>query len=270
LSNPVARVENIARAGFLARGIVYILLGYFAFTTRGIAEEGTGGVLAEIYDVPGGTILLGLIAIGLAGYGFFRLYDAIIGLEPQSAGWKGQAVRIGHGASGVAHFFLAATAAKLAMNSGQDAASQASGSQQDAAATVLSLPFGSIFLAIVVAGFLFAALQQAKKAWSGKFMAKLDADAPAIVEPVGRVGYAARAIVFLLVGYMLVRASMFESAQEAGGVGEVFSQLSGFGILYMLVAVGLLMFGIFSLVMARYRRIRDEDVIERIKALRFA
>ena len=71
MANRVARAENIARVGFLARGIVYMLLGYFAITARGTASDGTTGVLQKLGSA--GTWMLVLIGRGLAAYGFVRI-----------------------------------------------------------------------------------------------------------------------------------------------------------------------------------------------------
>ena len=112
-------------------------------------------------------------------------------------------------------------------------------------------------------------MEQAIKAWTAKFMAQLDVDAPPLAEWVGRVGYAARAVVFAVIGWSVLQAGLGGGAGQVKELGGALTELSDTGFLYTLVAIGLLMFGVFSLVMARYRRIRDEDVIARLRR-RFA
>ncbi len=63
---------------------------------------------------------------------------------------------------------------------------------------------------------------------------------------------------------MFWRAGAFESAGAAGGTGEALASLSG--TTQIVVAAGLVMFGIFSLVQAVYRRITDPHVVERLQA----
>jgi hypothetical protein len=254
----ITRLETFARAGFLARGIVYILLGYFALTTA--ASTGTGDVLEAIGQVPLGTVLLALVGLGLLGYGFFRLYGAAIDFDGEGDDAKGAAMRVGHAASGLAHFVLAYLAFQLALGNG---GSSGGGAEGAAAGATASAPGGEILLGIVGAGFLAAALSQLARAVTGKFMRDFDADAPHWSEYLGRAGYAARAVVFATIGGQLLSMAL------GGGNGEVgleaaLNSLRDTGWLYMLVAFGLLLFGLFSLVMARYRRICDEDVLRRL------
>lgn len=254
--NPIRRLETFARAGYLARGVVYGLLGLFALTTAGAGSEGTDGVFAAIRDLPLGVPLLLLLALGLAGYGVFRLYGAVVDLEPGD-GAVHIAKRIGHAASGLGHLFLAYTAAQLAMG-------ERSGGS-GAAGTVLDWPMGGWLLVLIGLGFLAAAVEQAIKAWTAKFMAKLAVDAPDFTEWVGRAGYAARAVVFVVIGWSVLQAGLGGGAGEVKNLGGALTELSDTGFLYTLVAIGLILFGVFSLVLARYRTIRDEDVVARLK-----
>lgn len=260
--NAIRRLETFARAGYLARGVVYCLLGLFALTTAGAGSEGTDGVFAAVRDAPLGVPLLLLLAIGLAGYGVFRLYGAAVDLEPGD-GAAHTARRIGHAASGLGHLFLAFTAAQLALGE------PAGGGGSDAAGTVLDWPLGDWLLMLIGLGFLAAAVEQAAKAWTAKFMGQLAADAPDFAEWVGRAGFAARSVVFAIIDWSVLQAGLGGGADEVKKLGGALTELSDTGLLYTLVAVGLLLFGVFSLVMARYRTIRDEDVVARLKR-RFA
>lgn len=259
----VTNIENFARAGYVGRAIVYGLTGYLTLTTAG--SEGTTGVLEEIKAMSGGAILLALVGLGLLGYGIYRLYGAWMDLQGHGSDAKGIATRIGHAASGFAHVFLCYLAFKAVLgwseesSAGGDSAGQAAG-------TLASMPMGEILLAIVGLGFLAAAANQAAKAYTANFMGLLDADAPAMAEYVGRAGYAARAVVFAVLGWQIAAAALSGNAGSVGGIGQVLDSLRSTNWLYIAVAIGLLLFGLFSLVMARYRRIRNDDVLERLKS----
>ncbi|MGB7406128.1 MAG: DUF1206 domain-containing protein [Pacificimonas sp.] len=259
----ITQLQTFAKIGYLARGIVYMLLGYFALTTAN--SSGTTGVLDQIKDMPLGTVLLVLVGVGLAGYGVFRLYGAMIGIEPDAQSTKGKAKRVGHAASGLAHLFLGYYALSEALGGGSSTSGGGS-TEGQAASTLASMPGGTVLLAAVGICFLLAALSQGKKAFTGDFMRLLDPDAPTRAKYIGQAGYAARAVIFAVLGWTIVSKALSENASEVGGIGQVLNNLRDTGWLYIAVALGLIMFGVFSLVMARYRTIHDEDVVERLKA----
>ncbi len=259
----VTNIENFARAGYLGRAVVYGLAGYLTLTTAG--STGTTGVLEEIETMSGGPILLALVGLGLLGYGLFRLYGAWMDLQGHGSGAKGIAVRLGHAASGMAHIFLCYFAWKLAFGSSTGSSGDGDTAGQ-AAGTLASMPMGDILLALVGLGFLAAAINQAVKAYSAKFMTLLDADAPSLARHIGQAGYAARAVVFAVLGWQIATAALNGNAGSVGGIGQVLDSLRSMGWLYIAVAIGLLLFGLFSLVMARYRRITDDNVLERLKS----
>ena len=112
----VTQVQNFARAGYLARAIVYFLIGYIALTTgRG---SGATDILSQIEEMPAGHVVLALVGLGLLGYGVFRIYGAAIDIEGGGTTPKGIAKRLGHVASGLGHLFLAYVAIKTAFGAG--------------------------------------------------------------------------------------------------------------------------------------------------------
>ena len=245
----------LVRLGFAARGLVYLLIGFLALTaSRG--DTGPEGAFDLLQGAPLGAPILYLAALGLAGYALFRLCSLLLDIENHGSSGKGIAHRIGHGASGVAHLALAWTAFQFAQGDKQAAGG---GEAEGAASTLLSYSFGSLALGLVGLGFLAAAVFQANSALSAGFTREIASDAPAIVKPLGRIGYAARAVVFLIIGWSLVRSAWFGDTGEVKSLGEAVGSLAGSGTLYTLVAAGLLLFGLFSLMLARYRIIPDID-----------
>lgn len=259
--NRLRRLETFARTGWFARGVVYCLLAYIAITGSGASDPSPQAVFRSIREMPAGTILLALLAIGLALYGAYRLYGAALDSEGKGDGAKGIAVRIAYAASGLAHFLLAWAALRLASGGGAG-----EGREKEAAGMLLDVPLGGALLGLVGAGFLAGAAYQAVKAWTTEFMRDLAPGAPAWAVPVGRAGLAARAVVFAVIGYSLVRAGWFDAAGEVKGMGDALVSLTDNPSLYLLVAAGLFLFGVHSFVEARWRRIRDEDVIARLTA----
>ena len=80
---------------------------------------------------------------------------------------------------------------------------------------------------------------------------------------LGRAGYAARAIMFAIVGWFVLQAGLSSDAADAGGMEQALGSLSA--RLLSAVALGLFLFGLFSFVEARYRRISNPDVLARLK-----
>lgn len=262
MMNRLRHLETFARAGWCARGVVYCLLAYFALTGAGASDASPQGVFRSVRDMPAGSLLLLLLAIGLALYGAYRVYGAALDSEGKGNNLKGIAVRLGYVASGIAHFLLAWAAARLATGH-----SSGDGQREQAAAgMLLDIPLGETLLGAVGLCFVIAAAQQALKAWTTEFLKGMAPGAPAWVVPVGRAGLAARAVVFAVIGISLVRAGWFGSAGEVKGLGDALASLTERPELFLLVAAGLFLFGVHSFVEARWRRIRDEDVVARLKA----
>ena len=245
----------LVRLGYAARGLVYVMLGYLALSTAREAGEGQSAVFDTIQDVPLGSALLWLVAVGLLAYAAFKFIDAATDVEHHGSDAKGMAKRVGSAASGVAHVVLAWTAYQFATGTKQQSTGDTGG--EEAAASLLAWDMGSLLLGVVGLGFLVAAAMQARHAWNASFMHHVSGRAPRAVEPIGRVGHAARAIVFLLIGWSIVQSAWFEQSTEVMGLGEAIAALSDNGSVYTFVAVGLILFGVFSLIVARYRIIPD-------------
>jgi hypothetical protein len=250
-------MEAATRAGFAARGVMYLLIAFLALWV-GRSEDGPGAL--KLLDTGGGRLVLGLMAIGFFGYGVWRLAEAAIDSEGHGSDAKGMAVRAGGVVSGFIHLGLGVYAAKLA--AGRPAQG---GSAESGAAMTLDLPGGEVLLVIVAAALLATAVANLVKAVKAEYLRYLDAQAAGQlwVKWVGRAGYAARSVVFAVMALFCWRAAQAASAAQAGGIGEALGWLTGWPRL--LVAAGLGLFGVFSLVEARYRRINDPQVVARLQ-----
>lgn len=248
---------TLVRLGYAARGITYILLGTLALGTSGKERAGAQGAFDYLQDLPLGTPLLWVVALGLLAYALFKLLSGITNLENHDSDAMGMAKRVGELASGTVHLALSYAAYKFA--SGGQSSSAGEGSGQEMAQPVMDFELGAVVIGLVGLGMLAAAVMQAKHAATGDFMKHIANGAPRGVEGVGRAGHAARAIVFAIIGWSLTRAAWLNSDGAAKGLGEALLTLRDNGAVYTLVAIGLLLFGAFSLVTARYRIIPDFD-----------
>lgn len=245
---------TLVRLGYAARGLVYILLGYLALSTAGKAREGASSAFDYLQEVPLGSAVLAVTALGLLAYAGFKLLSALADLQHRGSDGKAVLKRAGDGASGAAHLFLAYAAYQFATGSKQAADG---GQSQQMAGSVMDWSLGAFVIGLAGLGFLVGAFMQAKSAVTADFMKHIAGRAPTAVEAVGRAGSAARAVVFALIGWSLVQSAWLSRSDKVKGLGEAITALRDDGLLYTLVAIGLLLFGVFSLVMARYRIIPD-------------
>ena len=254
--NASARLTTLTRLGFAARGLLYLVIAWLIVRTG--QTEDVSGALSYLGE-GGGRILLTVVAAGLIGYGLWRLSDAAFNIENHENGKKGLAKRAGSGASGIIHLFLAWQAVGLIRGTAKASGSGGGGAEQGAE-TALALPGGPLLLMIAGLVLLAVGLFQLVKAAKADFCDKLDrrvAD-EAWVKWAGRLGYAARGVVFLISGYFLLQAGLDAQASEAGGMEEALSWLTS--PWDVIVGLGLAAFGVFSLVEARYRVIRDVPI----------
>ena len=256
---PRSPIETLTRAGFAARGIMYIVIGALALLS-GRSEDGAGAL--EFLQGGLGRFLLAAMAAGFLGYGLWRLAEAAIDTENNGTDLKGVAIRVGGAVSGIVHLGLCVLAADLA--AGSDGAS-GDGAEKGAAAA-LALPGGQALVLAAAAALAAVGLYQLAKAARGGFLRQLDpaACSRAWVIWLGRCGYAARGVVFLIMAWFFWRSASETNASEAGGIGAALASLPA--PLQVAVAAGLLLFGLFSLVEARHRRINNPRLLARLKA----
>ncbi|MBT0669023.1 DUF1206 domain-containing protein [Novosphingobium profundi] len=245
----------LARLGFVARGVVYALLGYLALSSPATdaVRSGQAGILGYIQDIPGGSALLFAAAAGLLGYALFRLCSAFLDIENHGTGAKGIAARAGHFFSALVHLALAWSALQFAIGSKQSAGDNT----HDMVAGVVAFQLGPVVLALAGIALITAALFQAREAVTLDFMKRVSSRAPSWSCWLGRAGYAARAIVYALIGWSLLRTAWSGDSREARSLGDAIMDLRELEPAHVAVAIGLCLFGLFSLIIARYRIIPD-------------
>lgn len=253
----------VARLGFAARGLVYLLVGWFALDAArlGSAPADNQEVMGSLLDKPLGHVLLALVALGLAGYAVWRLSEAILDPERRGSGAKAIVERIGFAWSGLVHVLLAVYAGKLALRMVRPGSSSGDARAESWSRWLMEHPGGEWLLGGIGLLLIVGAGAQVLKAWRNKFAQELGSDVPVprYACLAGQIGYVARAVVFALVGWFLVTAAYHARAGEAGGTGQALRTLRDqpFGpVLLAIIAAGLLLFGVYSLIEARFRRIR--------------
>lgn len=251
--------EGLARAGFVARGLIYGIIGILAVKLAlGAGGKLTDqqGALRTVAHQPFGKALLVLVAVGLAGYALWRLTRAALGHGPEDSdsGFD----RLAAFASGLVYAGFCAVAIEILAGSTGKAASP-----HKATAGVLGWPGGPVFVGIAGAVMIGVGAYQGYRGLTHDFLkdSKTEEMGPATqrwITRIGTFGHLARMVVFGLVGVFLIWAALDFEPKKAVGIDGALAKLSNSSqgpILLGVVAAGLIAFAIYSLTDARYRRI---------------
>ncbi len=254
-------LESLARLGYAAKGIVYGLIGVFALQAAfgvGSPNVNQNTVFQRILSQPFGKFLLWIIIIGLLGYSLWRLFEAVVDPEYEGSRKAGSIKRIGFFVSGISYLALSYIAYQVVQGRGGG-----SGNTGDITARVMRMPGGQLIIGVIgliilVVG-LYAIYSAYRRSFEKRFQyGRMSAQERTSFIRLGRFGYAARGVVFALVGVFLAQAAVAANPAKASGLGGALVSLTkaSYGpYLLGLVALGLIAFGIYCLVLARYRQI---------------
>jgi hypothetical protein len=259
-------VETLARFGYGARGVVYGLVGGLALLAAIGSGGQTGGsrsALQTLLSQPFGKFWLVVIALGLFGFCTWRILEALTDADRRGSDMKGMGIRAAHLISGFIYAGLAISALNLALGRGSTGGEDQAA--QDWTAWLMSQPFGQWLVGLIGLAIAGTGLAFIWKAWRGNVTERLSlpADKRDWIVTLGRMGFAARGIVFLMIGGFLVLAALRASSSEVHGLGGALQALEQqpYGwVLLALTALGLFAFGLFGLVQARYRHIDAPDL----------
>jgi hypothetical protein len=251
--------EALARAGFIARGVIYGTIGILAIKVAlGAGGKTTSqtGALKTIAHQPFGKVLLILVAIGLGGYALWRVIHALVGHGPEKSDDKFE--RLAALGSGVTYALICAIAVSILLGSGSS-----SGSPKKPTAGVLGWPAGTWIVGLAGVVLCGVALYQLYRGLTQDFLkdSKTEEMSPAVrkwVTWIGTFGHLARTVVFGLVGIFLIKAAVEYNPNKAVGLDGALAKLANHSYgewLLGIVAAGLIAFAIYSLSDARYRRI---------------
>jgi hypothetical protein len=256
-------IERLARFGYAAKGVVYVLIGSLAAFGAFRGGEGptdSRGALTQVVHQPYGRVMLGVVAAGLAGYALWRVVQGLRDTEDKGTDWKGLAVRAGYACIGVVYAGLSYSALQLILGHGAGKGSDET--TRGWTALALMFPLGQLLVGLAGLGVIGFGLWQCYKAFTAKFRRKwkrheMSEQARALATRAGQVGLVARGIVFGIIGLFLIQAAWWARAEEARGLSGALRSLEQqpYGP-YVLgaVALGLVAYGLYMFVEARYRR----------------
>jgi hypothetical protein len=254
-------IERLTRLGFGAKGVVTILIGALALRFalgRGGSLTGPRGAIESLLDEPLNMVILTVLAAGLAGYALWMFVAAFVDPERKGADFSGLAERGAFLVTGVGYGLLAYGTLSLLLGRGGGGGM----SLDDLAAFVLAPRVGRWFVGLVGSIVMVAGVLQLRLGITAGFRDSLrrDLGRPERVVTIvtGCVGYVTLGILSLLVGYSLVQVAVEYDPSEAGGWDEALGLLSGLGegrLVLGVVSVGLILYGLFFVLLARYREL---------------
>ena len=256
-------IVRMARVGYAAKGTVYLVIGGLA--TRAALGAGGGttdsrGALVVIGQGTAGGVILGAIAVGLVGYTVWALIAAATDADRRGPGAKGAALRLGQALRGLMYGALGVEAARLAIGG----ATRRGDGTEHWTGELMAAPMGRWLVAgvgIAVVGYAcYQFWRAARKDLQKRLhLSEAGADGARWVLRLARFGIAARALVFLLIGWFLLQASAAHDPSRAGGIADSLVALAAapYGPIALgVVALGLMAYGIWELANARYRAMR--------------
>ena len=251
-------LETLARVGYASKAVIYAIVGVLAILTaanRGGAITDTTGALFVVLTKPFGRGLLTILAVGLCGYGTWRLIDAFKNPDRDRL-----VVRVGNGVRGMVYGALGVRAVQLLRGLGGSAGDQA----ELWTAKMLDWPLGPFVVAAVggvIAAYGTSQFVQAVTASHDKKVewASVPSAARLALQRISQLGVATRGGLLVTLGVFLLRAGLTRDADQAAGTRESLVRLGGLfeGRWFLAVlAVGVIAYAVDQAVHACCRRIR--------------
>ncbi|MEV8033551.1 DUF1206 domain-containing protein [Streptomyces sp. NPDC002742] len=252
-----------ARAGLTARGVIYALVGVLAlriaFGEGGGRQADRGGALEEIASKPFGAALLWVLGAGLVGMALWRLSEAVFGAAGQDGGAAGKRLM----SAGRCVFYGFVAYSVLAFAAGSRGSGAGDRQSRDVTAKALGMPGGQWIVGVAGAGLVVAGVWIAVRAVLRKYhkhlkLGEMSRRVRRAVDTAGVGGGAARGVVFAAAGAFAIRAAVDYRPDQAKGMDGTLRSFAGTPVgpwLLACVAAGLVLFGLFSFAMARWRRV---------------
>jgi hypothetical protein len=254
-------LDRFLRFGLIAKGVVYCLFGIVAVLAAfGLSREKASKTeaLKLIYEQPFGQVILVVILIGIAGYVTLRVFQSFKDIDQKGNDLRGIFTRVGYGISALIYAGLGIFIVRLLMNDS---------SGGDANAKIISEIFswtgGQTLVGAVACIIILNGIRQIYKGASRSFLknvALIKSNFEGFFSKTGVLGYVARGTVLVIIGYLFLHASVTANPDETKGSEQAFAFIENkFGTLLMgIIAFGLIAYGFFMFVKAKYQRLRIE------------
>jgi hypothetical protein len=257
-------LENLARVGLIAYGVVHLLIAWLALQLAWFGGNGKSadqsGAMSTLADSPVGKPLLWVIALGFIALAAWQAAEVLRWRGQWSASGKTRAKALKKSGKAliktVVYVVLAVLAVKFAVGSGRSSSQQ----QQNTTAGVFGWPAGRWLVGAAGLVLIGVGIYHVYKGVTKRFLKEIDtsdasASALRLVTRLGQVGFPGKGVALAGVGALLLWAAItFDPSKARGLDGAMHAILDlPFGqILLTLVALGIAAFGAYLFVRARY------------------
>ena len=251
-------VGPLMRAGYLARAVVYGLIGFLAARAAwmGGPVEGAEEALVSLTDESFGRPLLWAIAGGAFGFALWSVLAAWLDLDRRGRGLWGVFARADFALTGAIYTVIGVLVAQLASSYGGAGGGEGE-AREEGTAWLLSLPAGGWIVIALGFGFVGAGVWFGYKAFAGRYRERLRRTRMVErLDPVCKFGWSAYGVVIAILGGFLIWAGWTMDPSRAGGFAEAFLLVrnAAFGrVLLLVLAFGFIAFAVECLVEAVYR-----------------
>jgi len=257
-------MERLARLGYAIKGLIYITIGLLAIQGalgRGKTPADQLGAIRTFSQLPFAHVLLWVVLIGLISYSLWGIIRAVMDPFHKGTDTAGLLARGGYLVSAATYATFVLPTYHLIMGAGSSGSNQT-----QLLAKIMSMPFGRLIVGVVGVAAIAAGLYQCYLGIQSKFEKQfktyaLTAENYRIAIQMGRFGTIARGIVFAIVGFFFFLAAYYASPGRAQGIDGALDYLDKqpYGLWLMgIVAVGLIAFGIYSVMTAAWFRFKRQ------------
>lgn len=262
LTGRAEKARKVVLAGWAAKGVVYVALAWIVLQSAfGAApqESSTTGALRLIAQTVPGSIALVVLGLGLVAYAVGRVLEVTVLAGPQIEGKD----KVQAGVLSLVYLALALTAFSIVGVAASSGSGGGGSTEQQGSAFLLGLPGGQILVGLIGVALAAIGVYEAYKGVKKKFFNTLRTPAmtPGVrsaTDKIGTAAYVTKGFIFVLLGYFFVQSALQYDPDAARGLDAALQAVaqSGYGkVILPLVALGLLAYGVFAFIEARYRRV---------------
>jgi hypothetical protein len=245
-------VEWGARLGYAVVGLIHLIIAWIAIKLAwgiggGSKDADTSGALSTLSSSGTGPVLLWISVVGFLLLAVWQVTEAAVAHGETSD-------RLKAGAKGVMYLFFAWTTFQVTQGGGGSSEKQT----EDFTAGLMGSPFGRLLVGVLGLVVLGIAAYHVHKGWKKKFLEDLREHPGDWAVTAGRVGYVAKGVALVVVGFFFLVAAVQADPDKAQGLDGALKTVKDqpFGpFLLTLVAIGIAAYGVYSFARSRYARV---------------